>query len=150
MFELHVYIHKYIYIYTCHLSMEKVGTDRSLCELGYPMGAQERIGGEIHQNGKPGETQRRPGGFQEPSKGKRMPYDQKSLIPSLKEVHIPTTSVNFMSHVSQPGLPEGILTFSNKECLHVGRPSGSPNAAGRFPQPCIGLQYLCLLPVYKL
>jgi len=28
--------------------------------------------------------------------------------------------------VPQPGLPEGVLTFSNKECLQLARPSGSP------------------------
>merc|ERR1711966_235396 len=37
--------------------------------------------------------------------------------------------------VPQPGLPEGVLTFSIKECLRVPRPSGSPNAAGRLPRP---------------
>ena len=34
------------------------------------------------------------------------------------------------------GLPEGVLTFSNKECLNVGRPSGSPNGPpGGSPSP---------------
>merc|ERR1711966_246926 len=40
-----------------------------------------------------------------------------------------------LSSSPQPGLPEGVLTFSIKECLRVLRPSGSPNAAGRFPRP---------------
>merc|ERR1711966_585555 len=40
-----------------------------------------------------------------------------------------------LSSSPQPGLPEGVLTFSIKECLRVPRPSGSPNAAGRFPRP---------------
>ena len=31
-------------------------------------------------------------------------------------------------------MPEGVLTFSNKECLRVFRPSGSPASAGRFPR----------------
>merc|ERR1711966_294958 len=37
--------------------------------------------------------------------------------------------------IPQPGLPEGVLTFSIKECLRAPRPSGSPNMAGRFPRP---------------
>ena len=43
--------------------------------------------------------------------------------------------------IPQPGLPEGVLTFSNKECLHVG-------PAQRFPQrrravpPAPGVQFL--------
>ena len=28
--------------------------------------------------------------------------------------------------IPQPGLPEGVLTFSNKECLQVALSSGSP------------------------
>ena len=36
------------------------------------------------------------------------------------------------------GLPEGVLTFSNKECLNVGRPSGSPDAPpGGSPSPWV-------------
>ena len=45
--------------------------------------------------------------------------------------------------IPQPGLPEGVLTFSNKECLQLARPSGSPVTAravppapgAGFPQP---------------
>ena len=41
----------------------------------------------------------------------------------------------------QPGLPEGVLTFSNKECLNVDRPSGSPDGPpGGSPAP--GVQFL--------
>ncbi len=36
--------------------------------------------------------------------------------------------------IPQPGLPEGVLTYSNKECLKSARPSGSPITADRFPR----------------
>ena len=41
----------------------------------------------------------------------------------------------------QPGLPDGVLTFSDKECLRVPRPSGSPNAGQAVP-PAPGVQFL--------
>merc|ERR1711966_3553 len=41
----------------------------------------------------------------------------------------------FLMFFPQPGLPEGVLTFSIKECVRVARPSGSPAVAGRFPRP---------------
>merc|ERR1711966_52191 len=41
----------------------------------------------------------------------------------------------FLMLFPQPGWPEGVLTFSIKECVRVARPSGSPAVAGRFPRP---------------
>ena len=42
--------------------------------------------------------------------------------------------------VPQPGLPEGVLTFSDKECLRVPRPSSSPNARQPPVPPASGGQ----------
>ena len=42
--------------------------------------------------------------------------------------------------VPQPGLPEGVLTVSKKECVRVFRPSGSPNT-GRPVPPACGCQF---------
>ena len=37
----------------------------------------------------------------------------------------------------QPGLPEGDLTVSNKECVNVLRPSGSPITCRAVPPPLV-------------
>ena len=63
-----------------------------------------------------------------------IPYITESLFPH-KVRGIMCDNIRYYLFFPQPGLPEGVLTLSNKECLHVFRPSGSPASAGRFPQP---------------
>ena len=45
-------------------------------------------------------------------------------------------------YIPQPGLPEGVLTFSNKECLNVGRPSWSCPTRRQAVPPAPGVQFL--------
>ena len=68
-------------------------------------------------------------------------YIEVSFVLSFSSGKTPNIQIdhaaNFPKNVifPQPGLPEGVLTFSIKECVRVARPSGSPAVAGRFPRP---------------
>ena len=62
-----------------------------------------------------------------------------SLACRHKPCHLDWLVIDKMVHVdifiSWLSLPTRVLTFSNKECLRVLRPSGSPMTACRFAQP---------------